>query len=176
MRASAGGSGALWGRGLLWAALFASACAGPVSLAEGRWRARDDGASIADLAALEAGWRQTREPGLLLAFRAPDDALACWMRQCRDASAPARAEAHALLISLEAVVIEQEGAVAMGGASGWSLRARALERGRAVSLKAVTRAEGGCTDDFLLVTPGALELHEPAFDRWWATFEPGRRG
>lgn len=176
MRASAGGSGALWGRGLLWAALLASACATPVSLAEGRWHARAGGASIADLAAQGAGWRQTREPGLLLAFRAPDDALACWMHQCRDASAPARAEAHALLISLEAVVIEQEGAVAVGGAPGWSLRARALERGRAVTLKAVTRAEGGCTDDFLLVTNGALEPHEPTFDRWWASFEPGGRG
>jgi len=155
---------------------LAAACATPVSLEDGRWRAREGGASVADLAALEAGWRRTEQDGATLAFDGPDDARACWIRSCRGAAAPARAEAHALLISLDEVALAQEGAVALGGVEGWSLRARAVEDGRAVELKAVTRVGVDCTDDFLLVTPHDLAPHEPAFDRWWASFEPGSRG
>jgi len=159
--------------GIGWLAV---ACAVPVSLADGRWRERTGGASIADLAALDASWRRAELAGPLLSFVGPDDARACWIRSCRGAAAPARAEAHALLISLDEVKVEQEGGVVLAGVESWALRARAVERGRAVQLAAVTRVAAGCTDDFLLVTPHDLAAHEPVFERWWASFEPGSRG
>ena len=158
------------------AGLLVAACATPVSLDRGRWRAREGGASIADLATLEEGWRRTDLDGPLLAFRGPDEARACWIRSCRGAAAPARAEARALLFSLESVVVQDENAVTLAGTPGWALRAQAALGGREVTLKAVTRVAAGCTDDFLLVTPHELAPHEPAFDRWWSSFEPGSRG
>jgi len=151
--------------------LLAVACASPVSLEGGRWRAAGSGASVADLAALENGWRRTDLPGPLLSFTASDGTRASWIRRCPGAVAPSRAEAHALLISLDDSRVREQHAVALDGAEAWLLRGEAVERGRTVELKAVTRAADGCTDDFLLVSPGALARHEAAFDRWWASFE-----
>jgi hypothetical protein len=151
------------------AGLLALACATPVSLEAGRFRARD-GASIADLSALEPGWRRFAAEGPLLAFRAEDGASASWLRLCRGAAAPARAEARALLMGLEDVALEREGPVEIAGAEGWALVARARERGRDVAVKAVTRVAAGCIDDFLLVTPSELAPREAGFDRWWASF------
>jgi hypothetical protein len=156
--------------------LLAVACASPVSLADGRWRAAEGGASLADLPALEAGWRRAKLPGPLLAFDASDGARACWIRRCPGSVAGARPEAHALLISLEDARVREEGAVTLDGASAWMLRAEAIERGRAVQLKSVTRVGAGCTDDFLLLSPGELAPHEAAFDRWWASYRAGSAG
>ena len=158
------------------AGLLAVACASPVSLVEGRWRASESGASVGDLARLESGWRRAKLEGPLLVFDAPDGARACWVRRCPGAVAQARAEAHALLISLEDVGVREEGAVTLGGVEAWMLRAEVVEAGGAVQLKAVTRVAAGCTDDFLLVSPGELAAHEPAFDRWWSSFEAGSSG
>jgi hypothetical protein len=156
--------------------LLAVACASPVSLEGGRWRAAGSGASVADLAALESGWRRTEHRGPLLAFAAADGASASWIRRCPGAVAPARAEAHALLISLDDSRVREEHAVTLDGVEAWLLRAEASLRDRAVELKAVTRAADGCTDDFLLVGSGALAHHEAAFDRWWQSFEAGSSG
>jgi hypothetical protein len=156
--------------------LLAVACASPVSRADGRWRAAEGGASLADLPALEAGWRPAKLAGPLLAFEAPDGARACWIRRCPGSVAKARAEAHALLISLEDARVREEGALTLDGAEAWMLRADAFEGGRAVQLKAVTRVAAGCTDDFLLVSPGELARHEAAFDRWWASYRAGSPG
>ena len=157
--------------------LLAVACASPVSLADGRWHAADGGASIADLPPLESGWGRVPLEGPLLTFAAADGARACWIRRCPGAVAPRpRAEAHALLISLEAARVREEGELTLDGAPAWWLRGEASEDGRAVRLKAVTRVADGCTDDFLLVSPGELALHEGVFDRWWASFQAGRPG
>jgi hypothetical protein len=156
--------------------LLAVACASPVSLADGRWRAAEGGASLADLPALEAGWRRAELDGPLLAFDAPDGTRACWIRRCPGAVAKARAEAHALLVALEDARVREEGAVTLDGVEAWVLRAEAVERGRAVQLKAVTRVAAGCTDDFLLLSPGELAPHEQAFDRWWASYRAGSPG
>jgi hypothetical protein len=155
---------------------FAVACASPVSLEDGRFRSRASGASVADLARLEAGWRRVPLAGALLAFDATDGARACWIRRCPGAAAPARAEARAALISLEDVAVREEGAVSLAGVEAWQLRATASERDRAVELLLVTRVAEGCTDDFLLVSPEPLALHEAAFHAWWGSFEAGRPG
>jgi hypothetical protein len=151
----------------------AFACATRVALVDGRWRATEGGASVADLAALESGWRRTGIAGPLLAYEAPDGARASWLRRCPGATAAARAEAHALLMSLEGVEVRAERAVPLSGDEAWMLEAAAREAGRTVSVKAVTRAAAGCTDDFVLVTPGDLASHEAAFDRWWASYREG---
>jgi hypothetical protein len=150
------------------------ACATPLTRDDGRWRAREDGASIADLAALEPGWERAEARGALLAFRATDGARAAWVRQCRGAAAAARPEAHALLVRLEAAELEREGPVEVAGREAWSLVASAAEDGRRVAVKAVTRVSArGCTDDFVLIAPLDLPSREPAFDRWWASYAEG---
>jgi hypothetical protein len=160
---------------LALAGVLAVACQAPVTREAGRWRARQDGASIADLATLEPGWqRQEEEMGALLAFRAAEGARAAWVRQCRGAAAAARPEAHALLVRLEGAEVEREGPVEIAGREAWSLVASANEDGRRIRLKCVTRVSaGGCTDDFLLTTTGDLEAREAGFDRWWASYAEG---
>jgi hypothetical protein len=73
MRGSSGGWGARWPT-LAVVGAAALACATPVTHEDGRWRARESGASVADLPALEPGWRRTESPGALLAFGAGDGA------------------------------------------------------------------------------------------------------
>jgi len=154
--------------------VLAVACAAPVTREAGRWRAREGGASIADLATLEPGWQCQEARGALLAFHAADGARAAWVRQCRGAAAGPRAEAHALLVRLPGAQLEREGPVEIAGREAWSLVASADEDGRRVRLKSVTRVSAqGCTDDLLLTTPGALEEREGAFDRWWASYAEG---
>jgi hypothetical protein len=156
------------------AGALAVACAMPVTRDAGRWRARDDGASIADLAALEPGWQRREGSGALLAFHRADGARAAWVRQCRGAAAAARDEAHALLVRLEGAQVEREGPVELAGREAWSLVASANEDGRRVHLKGVTRVSAqGCTDDFLLTTAGDLSEREGGFDRWWASYSAG---
>jgi hypothetical protein len=158
------------------AVLLAAACASPVALADGRWRAAEGGASLVDLAALDAGWRRAKLAGPLLAFETDGGARACWIRRCPGAVANARAEAHALLISLDDARVDGEGGLTLDGAPAWMLRGEAFEEGRTFRLKAVTRVAAGCTDDFLLLSPGELASHEAAFDRWWASYRAGSPG
>ena len=173
MRGSPSGWGAR-GTALVVAGMLAVACATPVTRDAGRWRARADGASIADLATLEPGWQRREGPGALLVFRAADGAQAAWVRQCRGAAAAPRPEAHALLVRLEGAEVEREGPVEIAGREAWSLVASANEDGRRVRVKSVTRVSAqGCTDDFLLTTPGDLEGREGGFDRWWASYAEG---
>ena len=155
--------------------VLAVACAAPVTREAGRWRAREGGASIADLATLEPGWQCQEARGALLAFHAADGARAAWVRQCRGAAAGPRAEAHALLVRLPGSQLEREGPVEIAGREAWSLVASAHdEDGRRVHVKSVTRVSAqGCTDDLLLTTPGALEEREGGFDRWWASYAEG---
>jgi hypothetical protein len=141
---------------------------------DGRWRSATGEASVLDLAALEPGWRRTELEGPLLAFEAPDGARASWLRRCPGSTASSRAEGHALLIALDGVRVERETPVSLAQGDAWVLHATAQQAGRPVRVKSVTRAAGGCTDDFLLVTSAALEAHEAAFDRWWASYESGR--
>ena len=70
----------------------------------------------------------------------------------------------------------EEGGLTLDGAPAWMLRGEAFEEGRAFRLKAVTRVAAGCTDDFLLLSPGELASHEAAFDRWWASYRAGSPG
>jgi hypothetical protein len=156
--------------------VLAAACAGPVTLDGARWRAREGGASVDDLARLEPGWRREAGTGALLAFRHADGARAGWLRQCRGASAGARPEAHALLVRFAAAEVEREAAVSLDGRPAWSLVASARDGGRDVTLKTVTRVSArACTDDFVLVAHD-LAAREAAFDLWWASFEDGEPG
>lgn len=173
MRGSPGGWGARWPV-LAVVGAAALACASPVTLEDGRFRARASGASVADLAAQEPGWRRSESPGALLAYAAQDGARAAWVQQCRSAVAAVRPEAHALLVRLEGAEIEREGPVEVAGREAWRIHASALDGGRRVPLETVTRiSPAGCTDDFLLFAPAGLAAHEPAFERWWASFAEG---
>jgi hypothetical protein len=150
---------------------FALACAGPVEHEAERWRARDGSASVGDLAALAPDWARADAAGALLAFDHPSGARAAWLRQCRGAAAAARAESHALLVRLTDAEVEREGPVTLDGREAWEVVASAVDGGRRVTVKAVTRvAADACTDDFLLVAPLDFATLEPAFDAWWATF------
>src|SRR5262249_39409222 len=101
-----------WGaRGLALAVAgrLATTCAGAVTPDGARWRARDSGASITDLAALAPGWQRTDADGALLAFRSESGGRAAWLHECRGAAATARPEAHALLVRLSGAHVEREG-------------------------------------------------------------------
>ncbi len=175
MRGSPSGWGARW-PALALAGVLAGACATPATREADRWHARAGGASLLDLAALEPGWEQSESPGALLAFRTADGARAAWLHQCRSAAAEAKPEAHALLLRLEAAQVEHEGPLRLAGCEAWSLVASALEAGRRVTLKAVTRVSPeGCTDDFVLIAHD-LAAHDAGFERWWASFEAGACG
>ena len=78
---------------------------------------------------------------------------------------------------LEGAEVEREGPVEIAGREAWTLVASANEDGRRVRVKAVTRVSArGCTDDFLLITPGELAAREASFDRWWASYAEGVPG
>jgi hypothetical protein len=176
MRGSPSGWGARWPV-LALAGVLMTACAGPLLREGARWRVREGGASVADLAALEPGWQQRASDGALLAFAHADGTLAAWLRQCRGASAAARPEAHALLVRLAAAEVQQEGPVQIAGREGWAVVASALDDGHRVTLKTVTRVSAqACTDDFVLVTAEDFSAREAGFDRWWASFEDGGAG
>jgi len=149
--------------------LLGLACAATVELRDGRWRAPASHASILDLRALEPGWERTDLDGPLLAFESGDGSRATWLRRCPGATASSRAEARALLVAIDGATIEAEDATTLAGDEAWWMRGRVAEWDRSVALKTVTRAAGGCTDDFILVTP-ALAQHEAGFDRWWASY------
>jgi hypothetical protein len=163
-----------WGwrwRALAAAGVWAVACAGPVAREGERWLARRGGGSVADLAGLEAGWRRAPSDGALLAYQHDAGARAAWLHQCRGASAAARPEAHALLVRLEAAEVQREQPVAVAGREAWAVVASALDGGRRVTVKAVTRvAADACTDDFVLVAGEDFAAREAGFDRWWASF------
>ena len=176
MRGSPRGWGRRW-RALAVAGVLAAACAGPVARDGERWRARASGASVADLSALDAGWRRVASEGALLAYRHEAGARAGWLHQCRGASAAARPEAHALLVRLADARVEREGPVQFGGREGWAVVASAVERDRFVTVKTVTRvAANACTDDFVLVAGEDFAALEAGFDRWWASFAEGASG
>lgn len=174
--------GSPWGWGARWPALaaagvLAAACAGPVAREGDRWRARAGGASVADLAALDPGWQRVEAAGALLAYRHAAGARAAWLHQCRGASAGAAPEARALLVRLGGVEVERESPVTLGGREGWAVVARALEDGRPVTMKTVTRVSASaCTDDFVLVAEHDLAALEAGFDRWWQSFAEGAPG
>jgi hypothetical protein len=159
------------------AGVLAAACAGPLVREGERWRAREGGASVADLSVLEAGWRRADGSGALLAYRHEHGARAGWLHQCRGASAPARPEARALLVRLEGARVEREGPVEVAGREGWAVVASAFELDRPVTVKTVTRVSAGaCTDDFVLVAGEEFAALEAGFDRWWASFAEGASG
>jgi hypothetical protein len=136
-----------------------------------RWLAREGAGSVADLARLEPGWRAEASRGALLAWQHDAGARAAWLHQCRGASAGARPEAHALLVRLEAAELRHEQPVELAGRDAWALVASAVDGGRRVTVKAVTRvAANACTDDFVLVAGDDFAAREAAFDRWWASF------
>jgi hypothetical protein len=170
MRGVPRGWGRRW-RALAAAGVWAMACAGPVARDGERWRARDGAGSVADLVALEAGWRRAPSEGALLAYEHDAGARAAWLHQCRGASAAARPEAHALLVRLDAAELQREEAVSIAGREAWAVVASAVDGGRRVTLKAVTRVDAdACTDDFVLVAGDDFSAREPGFDRWWASF------
>jgi hypothetical protein len=157
--------------------VLALACAGPVTLEAGRFRLRDARASVADLAALDPAWGRSEHPHALLSYRHSAGGRAVWLRQCRGASASARPEAHALLVRLAGAELLREGPAELAGAEAWMIVASAVEAGRPVTWKSVTRVSAGaCVDDFVLVATGDLAPLEDGFDRWWSSFEEGAPG
>jgi hypothetical protein len=176
MQGAPRGWGRRW-RALAAAGVWAVACASPVALDGERWRVREGAGSVADFAALEAGWRRVEGEGALLAYRHDAGARAGWLHQCRGASAAPRPEAHALLVRLEAAEVRREEPVELAGRPAWSVVASALDGGRRVIVKTVTRvAANACTDDFVLVAGEDFAAREAGFDRWWASFAESAPG
>lgn len=161
--------------GALWLLLQAPACASDLQLAEGRFEHAGRGYSLRDPRALapEAGWRRVELEGAALAFRGPGGAALALVTRCGDASrADARTLSRHLLFALEERRVEEEGPVETGTGGAYRRVVRARADGSPVRLETLTRVAGGCTFDWLLVTPGAPGAAGALFERWWRSFRP----
>ncbi len=150
--------------------LVSAACASEASWSGGRFTHPKLGGSLADLAALEPGWKRAALDGAALTYRHADGSRASWVRDCRSVDAPARALARALWIGLTGSTIENERGLEIAGAPGWRLEGLAREGEHDVRVASLTRVSPRCEDYWILVEPFAELHHQDAFARWWQSF------
>jgi hypothetical protein len=146
-------------------------CARDLVREDGGWRDPRRGWSIAEPA---GDWSPARVEGASLALRGPRGEWMTVSVRCGvPLAAPALMARH-LLLGLGAAAVREERAVEVDGRPAWLqvFEARAPEAGAAaasVRIRAVTRVDERCVQDFVLAGPG----EEAVFDAWWASFRAG---
>lgn len=166
------GAGAV---GALWLLLQVPACASDLRLEEGRFRHAELGYSLLDPRALapEADWRRVELEGATLAFRGKEGTAAAFVVSCgRSTRADARALSRQLLFSLEERRVVEEETLSLEGGRAVRRVVRARNDGAPVRLETLTRVEGDCTYDWVLVTPGPPGPAREPFEQWWRSFRP----
>ncbi|HEU4430210.1 MAG TPA: hypothetical protein VFT98_15730 [Myxococcota bacterium] len=148
-------------------------CASGAKARGGRVGDGRSGASIADLAALEPGWRSERGDDAVVAFRHVDGTRASWVRDCRAAEVSPKALGRSLWIALPGGEIESDAAREVAGLRAWEFSGRAQQGGRALHVATITRVGQRCEDSWLLVSPHGELHHRDAFERWVASFADG---
>lgn len=170
------GAGAV---GALWLLLQVPACASELRLDAGRFRHAELGYSLRDPRAIapEAGWRNAELEGATLAYRGPEGTAAAFLVHCgRSGRADARARSRQLLFGLEERRVVEEETLELEDGAAVRRVAHARDGDAAVRLETLTRLEGECTYDWVLVSRGAPGAAAETFERWWRSFRPGQGG
>jgi len=166
------------------AALLLGGCAAKGPVARGAvfespklgYRIDRPGAALGTEGLADSGWRQISVEGADLAFQRSEGAGTVTMTlqsDCRESEAPAEIRARNLLIGVGPRKIYRSGPMALGRDQGWSQTFDIDAEGIPLRVKTVTLVSGGCTFDWVLVSPGPLRDVEESFDSWWSSFERG---
>lgn len=122
----------------------------------------------------EGRWERIPVEGSALTLRREDGATLSWLQACaaEGEAVPesAQAAAKALLRSLGKKTVLREGPVEAARGEAWRVEAEVVEGTRVLSLTTVTRTDGRCTDDWVLVAPASVQV-VGVLDRWWPTVD-----
>jgi len=150
--------------------LQAPACASDIQRVEGRYVQREIPASIEVPVDPQGTWQRSQVDGATLVLEGPEGARLSWIHHCGGRQPEPRLASRTLLLGVDLLGSPEQGPVRVDGASGWRVRGRVRDGERSAWLEAVTRVQGSCSDDFLLVTPQRSARASALFDRWWRSF------
>lgn len=174
--------------GAALAALVVLACsAGGVRFDGERYHGDGASWSIAAPPGLGTRWERIDVEGAVLAYRGLPgspvaDASLSLLHRCDRPLAPTRTLARHLLIGLDERAFVRDGAQPVAGADGWAQDLVARVGGDRVRLRTVTRVDGPCITDWVLVARTAVAEEEVGdfgvaasdFEAWWASFRAGQ--
>jgi hypothetical protein len=175
-------SGGMGHGGRVAAIALAAALAGSMGCAASaprydgeRYLVAEHGFSIAAPPGEGASWRRVAVGGAVLAFRGipgteAEFASMSVLRRCEGAPTQPRLAARQLLIGLSERVILEDRAVEIAGGEGWLQTLEASDDDIRVRLRTVTRLEGGCSVDWVLISPPDQPGLDAAFDAWWSSW------
>ena len=157
--------------GLLGVVLIGAGCASsPMSPTEGGYRHRRHDYTIARPDGPGEAWQRVTLEGAALAFRRPDREFLGLQSRCgRPVAEPVFMARH-LLFGLRERTLVAAGPTQVDGRDAWSQTLDTVQEGVSVRVKTVTLVAAGCSFDWILMTPGAFEPAEQAFDAWWGSF------
>jgi len=155
----------------LWAICALGGCSSDPEWQQGR--VAHAGGSIADLSALEPGWRAERGSDAVVAFRHLDGTRASWVRDCRAAEVSPKALGRSLWIALPGAEIESDAEREVAGVGAWEFSGRAQQGELGLRVATITRVGSACEDSWMLVSPHAELHHKGVFERWVASFSDG---
>ncbi len=158
-----GGTGRRGAGRALGGVLLLIACAGDLVAMDGGFLHRRHGYVIGTPG---PPWVPAEVEDAVIAYRRPGPATMSLQSRCKGAVAEPAIMARHLRIGLPPHTLRQAGPLALAGHSAWSQTLDTLDGGVAVRLKTVTLVAGGCTLDWVLVSPRVFEEAEPDFDRW----------
>jgi len=143
---------------------------------EARFQHRELGYTIAYPSVLNRpDWETRRIDESDLLVRHPDSSAWALSSQCRATLARPRLLAGELARATGGSLVEPGHAIRHANLDGWSQRLVRREGERVLEIKTVTLRGTRCTYDWILLAPSPARFAElePAFDRWWQSFEPG---
>ncbi len=156
---------------LLGLALAGLGCATGWVQESGRFVDRPKGLSIA---APERGeWERVEVEGSTLTLRRQDGVTLSWLRDCAEVPATAQAASEALLQAVGPRRVVEEGPVGVARGEAWRVVAEldpSRGFGSSGQLQTVTRIHDGCTDDWVLAAPPAIEVGG-LLQEWWSSVE-----
>ena len=157
--------------GLLGALLIGAGCAGsPISRIEGGFRHRRHDYTIAWPGGPGEAWQRVTLEGAALAFRRPGPEVVSLQSRCgRPVAAPVFMARH-LVIGLPERTLVAAGPTQVDGRDAWTQTFDTVQKDASVRVKTVTLVAGGCCFDWILMSSGAFEPAEQAFDAWWGSF------
>ncbi len=119
-------------------------------------------------------WEEIDVEDAALAFRR-QGATVTFLSRCGRPVAEAQMMARHLVIGMPERTLVAAGPLEVAGRGGWTQTLELDRDGVAVRLKTVTLVVADCTFDWVLVSTGAFEPAEAAFDAWWGSFQLGSR-
>ena len=167
------------------ALLASAACSGGPVLEGSVYRDAKLGWSIALPPGGEARWTRIRVEGADLALRGPAGELMSLEVHCGVPLAEPEVLARGLRVGIPEAQLRDQHEVTVDGRRAWAqvfdaspapdprptaAGATGTREAPAVRVKAVTRVDALCVQDFVLAAPGDWAPAEAAFDAWWGSF------